>query len=174
MAQVMTAQRDELHSVTDWRAGVWAGVIAGLVFLVLEMGMVWLFMGESPWAPPRMIAAIALGKEVLPMPPDNPATFSLGIVVTAMVIHFVLSVIYGLIGAWLAHRFDWLGGLLAGAAFGLAIYIVNFYMIAPLAFPWFEMARNWISIFAHVMFGTILGVSYVALRKPKAARGYAC
>src|SRR5918999_5932668 len=128
MAQVMTAPRDELHSFTDWRAGIWAGVIAGIVFLVLEMGMVWLFMGESPWAPPRMIAAIALGKNVLPMP-EQPATFSMGILVTAMVIHFVLSIIYGLVGAWLVHRFDWPGALIIGAVFGLAIYIVNFYMI---------------------------------------------
>jgi hypothetical protein len=48
MAPVMTAPRDELHSVTDWRAGIWAGVIAGVIFMMLEMGMVWLFMGESP------------------------------------------------------------------------------------------------------------------------------
>lgn len=170
MVQVMTAPRDQLHSVTDWRAGIWAGVIAGAVFMMLEMGMVWLFMGESPWAPPRMIAAIALGKDVLPMPPDKPATFSSGIMMTAMAIHFALSIIYGLIGAWLVHRFDWFGGLMIDAAFGLALYIINFHMIAPVAFPWFEMAQNWISVFAHVIFGAILGVSYIALRKAKTAR----
>src|SRR5918999_4113605 len=116
------------HRYIDWKAGVYAGLIAGVVFLILEMSMVWLFMGESPWAPPRMIAAMVLGKDVLPMP-DKPATFSMGILVTAMVIHFVLSIIYGLVGAWLVHRFDWPGALIIGAVFGLAIYIVNFYMI---------------------------------------------
>jgi hypothetical protein len=170
MAQVMTAPRDELHSITDWRAGVWAGLIAGLVFLILEMVMVWLFMGESPWAPPRMIAAIALGKDVLPMPPDKPATFDMGIMMTAMVIHFVLAIIYGLIGAWLVHRFDWVGGLLIGGAFGLALYIVNFHVIAPVAFPWFTMAQNWISVFAHIVFGAVLGEAYMALRRPRSAR----
>jgi hypothetical protein len=169
MTWVMTAPRDELHSFTDWRAGIWAGVIAGVVFMMLEMAMVWIFMGESPWAPPHMIAAMALGPGVLPGP-DNPPGFAMGIMATAMVIHFALSVVYGLAGAWLVHRFDWTGALLIGAAFGLAIYLVNFYMIAPLAFPWFTMAQNWVSAFAHIAFGVALGGAYVALRKPKAAK----
>jgi len=63
---------------------------------------------------------------------------------TAMMIHFPLAIAYGLAGAWLAHRFDWAGALMIGAAFGLAIYPVNFYMIAPGVFPWFTMAQNWV------------------------------
>ena len=51
MAQVMTTPRDELRSVTDWKTGARAGLIAGLVFVMLEMGMVWLFQGESPSGP---------------------------------------------------------------------------------------------------------------------------
>lgn len=169
MAHVMTTPRDELHGVTDWKAGIWAGLIAGAVFMVLEMGMVWLFMGESPWAPPRMIAAIVLGKDVLPMP-EQPATFAMGVMLAAMAVHFTLSIVYGLIGAWLVHRFDWLGGVSIGAAFGLALYLVNFHVIAPVAFPWFTMAQNWISVFAHVVFGAVLGACYIALRKPRGRR----
>ena len=150
MAQVLTAPRDDLHSVTDWKAGAWAGLIAGLVFVMLEMGMVWIFQSESPWGPPHMIAAMALGKEVLPSP-GTPAPFDLKIMMTAMMIHLPMSIAYGLIGAGL----------------GLAIYIVNFYGIAPAAFPWFVMGRNWIGAFSHIMFGAVVGVAYIALRKPK-------
>lgn len=167
MNQVMTAPHDSLHGVTDWKAGAWAGVIAGLVFMMLEMGMVWMFMGQSPWAPPHMIAAMALGKDMLP-PPETWAPFDLKIMMVAMMIHFPLSIVYGLIGAWLVHKFDWMGALMVGAAFGLAIYIVNFHLVAPVAFPWFEMARNWVSIFAHVMFGAAVGLAYVWLRRPRA------
>ena len=78
-----------------------------------------------------------------------------------------ISVALGLIGAWLVHRFDWAGALMVGAGLGLAIYIVNFYAIAPAAFPWFETGRNWIGAFSHVMFGAVLGVAYISLRKPK-------
>ncbi len=170
MTHAMTAPHDSLHGVTDWKAGAWAGVIAGAVFMMLEMGMVWMFMGHSPWGPPHMIAAMALGKDVLP-PPDAWAPFDMTIMMVAMMIHFLLSIVYGLVGAWLVHRFDWTGALMIGAAFGLAIYIVNFYFIAPLAFPWFTMARNWVSVFAHVMFGAALGIAYVWLRNRKVTQG---
>ena len=168
MADVMTAPRGDLHSTTDWSAGAWAGIIAGVGFMMLEMGMVRLFMGESPWAPPHMIAAMALGKDVLP-PPDMYAPFSMKIMMTAMVIHLMLSVAYGLLIGWLVHRFDWVGGLAIGALVGFAIYVVNFHLVAPAMFPWFQMAQNWVSVFAHTMFGVIAGASYMALRKPKTA-----
>lgn len=169
MAQVMTAARDDLHAVTYWKAGAWAGVIAGVIFVMLEMGLVWLAQGQSPWAPPHMIAAMALGRDVLPEP-GTWAPFDFGILLTAMLIHIPLSIVYGLAGAWLVHRFDWPGALAVGAAFGLAIYLVNFYPIAAALFPWFAMARNAVSVFAHVMFGAILGVSYIALRNRGRAR----
>jgi uncharacterized membrane protein YagU involved in acid resistance len=164
----MTAPHDELHRATDWSAAAWAAVIAGVVFMMLEMGMVSLFMGESPWAPPHMIAAMALGKDVLPRP-DTYAPFTAKIMTTAMVIHMMLSVVYGLIVGWLVHRFDRAGGLAIGALFGIAIYVVNFYLIAPALFPWFQMAQNWISAFAHTVFGLVAGGAYMALRKPKHA-----
>jgi uncharacterized membrane protein YagU involved in acid resistance len=141
-------------------------VIAGIVFMMLEMGMVRMFMGESPWAPPRMIAAMVLGQGVLPEP-GSYAPFDMKIMATAMVIHMMLSIVYGLVVAWLVHRFDWAGGLLIGAAFGFAIYVINFYLIAPVAFPWFQMAQNWISAFAHTMFGMAASGAYVGMRRPK-------
>jgi uncharacterized membrane protein YagU involved in acid resistance len=166
MNHAIFAPQDSLHGATDWKAGAWAGVIAGVVFMMLEMAMVWMFLGQSPWGPPHMIAAMVLGKDVLP-PPETWAPFDLTIMMVAMVVHFALSIVYGLIGAWLVHRFDAMGALMVGAAFGLAIYIVNFYLVAPVAFPWFEMARNWVSVFAHVMFGAALGLAYVRLRKAR-------
>jgi hypothetical protein len=160
--------REERRHI-DWRAGVYAGLIAGAVFLILEMGMVWLFRGESPWAPPRMIAAMVLGEGVLPMPPEKPATFSLGILATAMVIHFLLSIIYGLVGAAIvANRMGYGGAIVVGGLCGFAIYLVNFYPIAAAFFPWFAMARNWISIFAHVVFGAVVGAAYAGFRAANA------
>jgi len=53
----------------SWRPAILSGLIAGLVFLILEMVMVPLFLGVSPWALVRMIGAIVLGQGVLP--PSN-------------------------------------------------------------------------------------------------------
>ena len=153
----------DVHTKTFWMDGVWAGIIAGMAFMMLEMFLVWAFKGESPWGPPHMMAAMVLGKDVLPQP-GTWAPFDLKIMMTAMMIHFPLSIAYGLIGAWLVHRFDWAGGLMIGAGIGLATYILNFYVIAPAAFPWFEMGRNWIGAFSHVMFGVVLTGAYIALR----------
>jgi len=146
---------------TDWKAAAWSGVIAGIVFVIAEMLLVWLVMGMSPWAPPRMMGAMLLGKDVLPPPAD----FSMPVMAAAMAVHLPLSIIYGLILGWIVHRLEMGTALLVGAAFGLmAVYFVNFYLIAPLLFPWFVEARNWISIAAHVLFGMVAAGAYVALR----------
>ena len=112
-----------------------------------------------------MIAAIVLGQGVLPQP-GAPATFGPTIMMTAMVVHFVFAVIYGLIGAALANRLGYGNAIALGAVFGLAIYLINFFPVASAWFPWFAMGRGWISAFAHIMFGVVVGSAYVWLRRP--------
>ncbi|XKH61662.1 sodium:proton antiporter [Halomonas sediminis] len=142
-----------------WGAAAIAGVIAGVVFLVLEMTLVPLFQQTSPWVPVRMMAAIGLGAEIL----QSPANIALDVGLAAMVVHFTLSLIY----AWLLAPF--LEGtkpftaMLRGALFGLVIYAVNFYLFTIL-FPWFEEARTWLTIAAHLIFGAVLATSYCHLR----------
>jgi uncharacterized membrane protein YagU involved in acid resistance len=142
----------------DWSAAIKAGLIGGLIFLVLEMAMVPLFLDGSPWGPPRMIAAMVMGQEVLP----PPATFSLGVVAVAMMVHLVLSVVFALILALALSRLGLGAALGVGAAFGLLLYLVNFYGFTAI-FPWFAMARNWVSIFSHIVFGVATAWAYKAL-----------
>lgn len=152
----------------NWKSAIWAGLIAGVVFVMMEMLLVGTVGGESPWAPPRMIAAIALGEDALP----PPATFDFGILMAALTVHFPLSVIYALIFAWVADRWQ-LGfgaALSAGLVFGILIYLVNFYGFTVL-FPWFAMARNWISLLSHAVFGLVLGGAYQGLAKQTAGSG---
>ena len=143
------------------------GLLAGLVFLLIEMILVATVGGGSLWGPPRMMGAILLGPEVLP----PPATFDAGIVAAAMIVHFGLSALLGVIFELLAGRLALSRGALIalGALFGLAVYVVNFYGFTAL-FPWFEMARNWITIVSHAVFGAVLGWWPVAGRRELAAR----
>ncbi|MBL0419140.1 hypothetical protein JI739_02150 [Ramlibacter sp. AW1] len=143
-----------------WGAAAWAGIAAGIVFLMMEMLLVWLALGQSPWGPPRMIAALVMGKEVLP----PPASFSAPIVMTAMVIHLVLSVVYGLILGAIVHRMGKGAALVTGAVFGLVVYLANFHLIAPMAFPWFTQAQNWVSVLSHVVFGAVIAAVYAGSR----------
>lgn len=82
------------------KAGALAGLIAGAVFMMMEMGLV-AMAGDSPWGPPRMIAAIVMGEGVLP----PPATFDLMILMAAMAVHFMLSIVIGVRFALVARRF---------------------------------------------------------------------
>ena len=149
----------------DWPAAIWAGIAAGIIFMMLEMLLVQFLQPMSMWAPPRMIAAIGMGRDALP-PPD---TFDGVILMVAMMIHFPLSVVYALVLGWIVGRWN-LGlasAVIVGAVFGLVIYVVNFYGFTVL-FPWFADARGWIGILAHAMFGTVLGAVYhpLAARSP--------
>lgn len=141
------------------KAGVLAGLIAGAVFMMMEMGLV-AMAGDSPWGPPRMIAAIVMGEGVLP----PPATFDLMVLMAAMVVHFMLSIAIGIGFAFIARRFGLVMAVGIGAVLGLALYVVNFYGFTAI-FPWFAMARNAISIVSHIAFGMVLGLSYRVLAK---------
>jgi hypothetical protein len=146
------------HRTLSWSGVFWSGLIAGVAFMMLEMLMVWAFMGASPWGPPRMIAAMALGQGVLP----PPATFDLGIFMAAMFIHFALSWLLAAVFAWAFGGLNTGTAVLVGAVFGLVVYFVNFYGFTAI-WPWFANARNWVSVFAHIMFGVILAWSYKAI-----------
>lgn len=160
MATVYTATSPDRM---DWKAALSAGLIAGVVFMMMEMVLVAVVEGSSPWGPPRMIAAMVMGNEVLP----PPATFDAAILAIAMVVHFVLSIVLAFIFAWIVswRRLNFGVVLLLGAVFGLVVYLINFYPISAALFPWFAMARNWISILSHVAFGLVLAWSYMAIAK---------
>ncbi len=160
----MITENATTRRTLDWSAAVWAGLIGGLVFMMLQMLLVATIKGGSPWGPPRMIAAIALGKGVLP----PPATFNPSVMLPGMLIHFGLSVLFGLILAAVINRLTLGTALGVGAVFGLALYLVNFYG-STAVFPWFAMARGPITIFTHICFGIAAAWAYKGLAKPTVA-----
>ncbi len=166
MATVLVTD-PSVRSSIDWKAALWSGLISGLIFLVLEMVMVPLFLGGSPWAPPRMIGAIALGQGVLPNPPPPP-TFDAGVVAVAMAIHFMLSAVFGVLVAFAVRRLSLGAALAVGAVVGVVLYLVNFYLFTGV-FPWFAMARNWVSVFTHISFGVGAAWAYLGLTRRRLA-----
>lgn len=136
---------------------IWSGLIAGLVFLMIEMTML-MMMGQSPWGPPRMMGAIVLGPDALP----PPASFDMGAVGAAMLVHFPLSVLYAFILGLALERLSLWTSLFAGAVFGVAIYFINFHGFTAL-FPWFAEARGIGSIAGHLAYGVVLAFAYKKL-----------
>lgn len=146
----------------DWRAAAIAGFAAGVVFLFIEMVGLWL-MGESPWGPPRMIAAIVLGPGVV-----SQAAPGAGIMLAALMIHFALSIVFGLILAVIMAPFSFDSSVgmasLAGAVFGVAVYWIDFHGMIRV-FPWFAEARGGLTFLAHVVFGLVAADAYLTLER---------
>ena len=158
---------DQSGSRTWVRAGALFGVVAGIVFAMFEMVAAAL-MGQGFFMPLRMIGAIALGKEAL-MP-----TYSLATAAGAgLAVHLALSALYGAVFAGIAGSLASLrqsvAALVAAATgYGIVLWIVNFYVMAPLLFPWFQDANAVIQFLAHAFFyGTVLSVLLVARYRPE-------
>ncbi|TAL54874.1 hypothetical protein [Pandoraea sp.] len=147
------------HRKPDWAAAATAGFAACAFFSAVEMLAVLLVTGQSPWIPSRMVAAILLGTGVLP----PPATFDVTVVAAALAVHFALGVGLGLILGAIVAPFrldsDVATVSIAGAVFGLAVYLFNFYVMTDV-FPWFAASRGWLMLAGHLVFGAFAGYMY--------------
>lgn len=141
------------------KAGLLAGLIAGAVELVVLAG---LLLGQAIpiWVPVRMTAAIVLGKGVLP-PPE---TFDGAASAVALTLHFGLSAVYGIVIALLIRSLDRMPALAVGVAFGIAVWLVNYFVLAPSLFPWLIAQRGALSTpFQHAIFGVAAVGAYLAI-----------
>jgi hypothetical protein len=77
----------------------------------------------------------------------------------ATLVHFALSIAYGVALSVLITRFSAPVSLLAGAAFGLTLYAVNMYGFT-FFFPWFAAARDGITAATHIVFGVAVAAAY--------------
>ncbi len=116
-------------------------------------------MGGAFADPLRLISSMVLGVDALsPTFPVVTAT------VVGIIVHMVLSAIFGVIFFYLLALFNQLDSpasllLLYGSLFGLALWIVNFLIIAPIVFPQFTLVDQfWNGFVAHTFFyGTVIG-----------------
>lgn len=146
----------KMRQVMDWEAAIKAGLIAGLVALLIVV--IPAAADGYPWIIFHWIAGLVLGPDVLAESRDlSPLLIGLG-----LLIHFVLSVIYALILAFIIHRWGFWVGVLGGALFGLALFVINYYTFT-LLFPWFLVMRSWTVVIAHLIFGAVAGGAYEAM-----------
>jgi hypothetical protein len=161
----MTATRmthSEAH-LADWlRHGLIGGILAGIVFAAFEMITAAIIDGpDAFFMPLRMIGGIALGEQAL-----DPGSSLLAAGAAGLVVHMVLSAVYGVGVAGVARYVPVLASsattLIAWASVaGLGLWLVNFYVIAPIGgWTWFPEGTNAVVQFiAHTFFyGTVLGI----------------
>jgi len=145
----------------QWKAAIWAGLIAGVVSTLIQVLLWASFTDAFPSAlfrDARLAAAILMGRNVLP----PPASFGLSIMLIAACVHFALSILYGVILATMISRASMGIAFLIGAGFGAALYVVNLYGFTAI-FPWFAQVRDWNTVAAHIVFGVTAAVTYRAL-----------
>ena len=145
----------------DIKAALVAGLLAGVVDLALLAASAWT-QGQNVWVNMRHTAAILMGTGVLP----PPATFDLLLFIVSTIVHFGLSMIYGVIVAFFVRKANWRIGLMIGVAVGFGIYVVNYYVFAPLLFPWLTESRSgMVPTLIHPVFGMIAAAAYLKLRR---------
>ena len=154
----MTTTSPRMRQLVDWRAACWSGLIAGAISLLVNFFITPVLIGGNVWVVVRLFASIVLGDQVL----APPATFDLSALLVALITHFVLSVLYAMLIAYIVHRGGLITGIIGGALLGLALYSINFYTLT-FFFPWFFAMRNGVFIAAHLLFGALAGGIYEAL-----------
>ncbi len=154
----MITAKQIINARAVWSAILWAGTAAAITSTLVQV-LLWLaFTDEFPavlFRDARLTAALVLGSGVLP----PPATFDAEVWFVATGIHIALSLCYAVLLSSLAARLNSAKSLLAGAAFGIVLYAVNLYGFVAF-FPWFSLTRGWITVTAHVVFGTTAMLVY--------------
>lgn len=149
---------------TDWAAAAVAGFAAGAVLMLLEL--VWAASTnvlDGPWRVSSLVAALAMG----PMALENTGP-SFGVLAVALVTHYVLGVVFGLVLGFLIGRlhYEQSAGMMQvlGALFGAVLYVFNFHLMTQF-FPWFVELRGWATLIAHLVFGMTASLLYWKLAR---------
>src|SRR6188474_1438104 len=115
------------------------GLAAGIIFVVFEVLAAELILGmASAMVPIRMIAAIAVGPRALD------ASYSLALATAVgLALHLLLSIVYTAVLALIVSSVSTitneellsgaLGDAFTGVFFGITLYVLNYYLISPMA-----------------------------------------
>ena len=155
---VRLESRDRLVQLVDWSAAVWAGIVGGAIFLLMNLFVTPLLMGGNAWVQVRLLASVVLGARIL----APPATFDAGALAAALAVNFALAILFALLVAWVLHRWGLVVGIVGGAVLGLALYLVDFYSLTCF-FPQFFAMNGRGYLLSHVVFGAVVGGVYEAL-----------
>jgi hypothetical protein len=157
-----------MHNPANLSSAVCAGIAAGIFATVVQIALWSVFSDALPtilFRDARFAAAIVLGRGVLP----PPASFNGPVMLVATLVHFALSIAYGMALSPLISRLRTAPSMLAGAVFGLCLYGINMYGFTAI-FPWFEATRDWITVVTHLVFGVAAAGTYKMLRQRQYVR----
>lgn len=146
------------------KGGVVAGLVGGLT-LGLFVLLVVLWQQGYVWVALKFPSAPFLGERALAPGVDVPA-MALGLLV-----HGAVSIVWGIVFAVLAFGLPRPTTLLAGALFGVLVWIGMFYLVLPILDLSYLAAQVSVSlaVFEHVLFGFAAGAAFVSFQRPVVA-----
>ena len=133
--------------------GTVAGLFAGIVFLIAQMGWAVQRLDLPAVAPLLDISTIFNGIDTMPMvTPDN--------LLIGLVTHLTLTMLFGIgfafIAAFLRSPLILAAG---GLAFGVVLYVVNIQILGRVAFEWFTDPKGppqGFELVIHAVYGLLL------------------
>lgn len=147
-------------AVSEPVAGVIAGVVAGVAYLAAQVTLTAAAPTGSASAPLQRIAAILMGPNAAPPPSE----FNFTVLGMAIIIHFALAMVFGRLVSALVWRQAAPRALGVGILTGIALYALNFELIAPWTFPWFEQSLTLVTLADHALFGLVAAAVCIVLR----------
>jgi uncharacterized membrane protein YagU involved in acid resistance len=136
----------------DLVRGAVGGLVAGIIFAVANMWFV-TSIGRPARTPLLMISTIVLGDGAMTNGDANTAT--------GWVVHIVLSIAFGIVFAVVARRLRTNGEVaLAGFVYGGLLYVLNFQILARVAFETFRGADQPFEVVVHLVFGLVLALTF--------------
>src|SRR6185436_12240638 len=134
----------------QWIPAIAAGLIAGLILLLVP--------GGSPWTSFTFFSRVIMGRIV----PDGSSMPLPG----AMMLHLDVSLVYGLVISLAVVRLRQWRAIVAGGVTALLLFLINFGVVS-IWFP--ELAGNEPMVFlTHLVFGLLAAAAYRGLlrRRP--------
>jgi uncharacterized membrane protein YagU involved in acid resistance len=154
------AARNRFELAPALGGGLVAGVIAGVALTAIMMTTL-AFRGEEVWQAVKGAAAPFLGDRAL-----QPG-FDGTVVVMGTLAHLGVSALWGLGFGLLAFGLSRAATLLAGAAWGLVVWVGMFYVVLPalgLGAMVDEVPVAY-AIFEHVLFGFLVGLAFLPFQR---------
>lgn len=155
-------QHDAQRILTE---GAAAGLVAGAVFAAAEV-LAAALSGAPATLPLRLFASISMGPEALGIVPASVAA------IVGTLTHLALSALFGVLYAALILPMPYRARARlavqagSGALFGIALWLLNFQLLARLFYPWFLATSQTSQALLHALaFGIPLGVAFAAIER---------
>ncbi len=148
-----------LQAIRDnmtWRAVPIAGLAGGTAFLALVLVLAPAWLGVDDAVILYYFASLVMGTDVLV------AQANLPVLLVGVLVHYVFSLLFGLLIAIVVHRWGLLVGIVGGAVLGASLYAINLYTMT-LFVPWFFAINSSLLFLAHVVYGAVTGGVYESL-----------